>query len=265
MAELREKKVARTLFERYASAVVYVSVQQPTGDQNMGSAFHVGDNVFITARHVVDGNEILEVATTVGDYRHAFGKVTRGPFFHPDPSVDIAALVIEGLDCPVIPLGSHLDDMLNDEAFSLAEVVVMGYPRIPLSKPTLITTRAEVNAVIDKYTGGHPHFIVSAMARGGFSGGPCLIEWDFALGVVTESLTENNGTVESGYMAVLSIEPVFVCLAHHRILPASQTEGWDGFWDRYHQPVEEFLAHADVVDARKRGESESKIAERKSE
>jgi hypothetical protein len=29
----------------------------------MGSAFHVGENVFITARHVVDGNEILEVLT----------------------------------------------------------------------------------------------------------------------------------------------------------------------------------------------------------
>lgn len=242
----------RQLFERYAPAVAYISVELPNGDQSIGSAFHVGEGVFVTARHVVDGNKILEVANTIqryvpdasgnttihgveGRFRTIFpasGRVVRGPLFHPDDSVDVAALVVEGLECPVIPLGSHLDDWINDEAFSLAQVVVMGYPPIPFSRePTLIATRAEVNAIIDKYTGGHPHFIVSSMARGGFSGGPCLIEWDFSLGLVTESLVEAEGSVESGYMAVISIEPVYVCLTHHGILPAEQAEGWDGFWN----------------------------------
>lgn len=147
--------------------------------------------------------------------------------------MDIAALIIEGIEYPVIPLGSHLGDWINDDAFSLAQVLIMGYPPVPFSKePILISSRAEVNAVIDKYTGDHPHFIVSTIARGGFSGGPCLIEWNFALGVVTESLVESNGAPESGYMAVISIEPVCVCLSHHRIFPKEQAEGWDGFWDK---------------------------------
>lgn len=246
----------RKLFERYAPAVAYVCVELPNGEQSIGSAFHVGDGVFITARHVVDGNKILEIANTIeryvpdesgnttfhdleGSFRvvcPSKGRVVQGPLFHPDDSVDVAALVVEGLDCPVIPLGSHLDDWINDEAFTLAQVVVMGYPPVPFSKePTLIASRAEVNAIIDKYTGGHPHFIVSSIARGGFSGGPCLIEWDFALGLVTESLIEANASAESGYMAVVSIEPVYVCLSHHGILPKEQAEGWGGFWDNENQ------------------------------
>ncbi|HHY0422876.1 TPA: trypsin-like peptidase domain-containing protein [Vibrio parahaemolyticus] len=244
---------SRELFKKYAAAVVYVNVELPNGDQSIGTAFHVGSGVFITARHVVDGTKILEVANTTdyyvpdesgnmtihgkeGTYRSissSKGKVVGEPYFHPDESVDIAALIIEGIECPVIPLGSHLDDWMNDEEFSLAQVVIMGYPPVPFSKgPTLISSRAEVNAVIDKYTGGHPHFIVSSIARGGFSGGPCLIEWNFALGVVTESLVESDGSPESGYMAVISIEPVYVCLSHHGIFPKEQAEGWDGFWDK---------------------------------
>jgi S1-C subfamily serine protease len=102
MAEANGKKTARTLFERYAPAVAYVGVELPNGDHSMGSAFHVGEGVFITARHVVeDGNKIVEVVTTVGGHVPAKGKVVRRPFFHPDDSIDIAALVIEGLDCPV--------------------------------------------------------------------------------------------------------------------------------------------------------------------
>jgi S1-C subfamily serine protease len=242
----------RELFEKYAPAVAYISVELPNGDQSIGSAFHVGDGVFVTARHVVDGNKILEIATTVerllpdetglistNGVKETFrsipptpGRVIRGPLFHPDDSVDVAVLVVEGLECPIIPLGSHLDDWINDEAFTLAQVVVMGYPPVPLSrKPVLITSRAEVNAIIDKYIGPHPHFIISSMARGGFSGGPCLTEWEFALGVVTESLVKGESSVETGYMSVVSIEPVFVCLSHHGLLPSGQAEGWDGLWD----------------------------------
>ncbi len=242
----------RKLYERYASAVAYVAVRRPDGDQAIGTAFHVGEGVFLTARHVVDENEILEIATTAGRYAEdqqgtvtihgrpgrfrsippAVGRVRAGPFYHPDVGVDVAALVVDGFDAPVVPLGSHLDDWLDDEAFVLRRAVVMGYPPVPFAKsPVLIVSEAEINAIVDKYTGRHPHFIVSAMARGGFSGGPCLVEWNFALGLVTESLIGDAQPSELGYMAVISVEPLFVCLHHHGILPAIQKEGWDGTWD----------------------------------
>lgn len=228
-------------------------MRHPNGDEAIGSAFHVGEGVFLTARHVVEGREVLEIANTIRHYvpdengRGTFdghdakyrlippskGVLARGPFFHPKDSIDVAALVVTGIECPAIPLGSHLDDWLADDDFMLAEVTVFGYPTVPLSLgPKLISSRAEVNAIIDKYTGGHPHFLVSAVARGGFSGGPCIVEWDFALGMVTESLTMDHGLPETGYMSVISVEPLYDLLAHHQILPRVQSEDWDGFWDK---------------------------------
>lgn len=244
----------RELYETYASSIIYVAVERPDGSQAIGSAFHVGEGVFLTARHVVDGCKILEVANTVsrhvpdpvgkttfadGDgttYRFvpaAKGEVSKGPFFHPVDSIDVAALVVSGIECPAIPLGGHLDDWLNDDAFALAQVVVFGYPPVPqVGEPKLISSRGEVNAVIDKYTGGHPHFLVSTIARGGFSGGPCVVEWNFALGMVTESLVHGDAAPEMGFAAMLSVEPLWECLAHNSLVPAAQKEGWDGLWDR---------------------------------
>lgn len=60
----------RKLFERYASAVAYVAVRSPTGAESIGTAFHVGEGVFLTARHVVEQREILQVRTTLGARPH---------------------------------------------------------------------------------------------------------------------------------------------------------------------------------------------------
>lgn len=251
---------ARKLYEKYSASVAYVAVRLRNGDQAIGTAFHVGDGVFITARHVVDQCDVLEIANSTRQYvpdpnglvsingseerfrsiSPAVGRIVKGPLFHPDPSIDVAALVVDGIECPAIPLGSHLDDWINDEAFILAQVVVMGFPPIPQSSgPLLVTASAEVNAIVDKYMGGHPHFVISAMARGGFSGGPCLVEWDFALGLVTESLVDGNKDHELGYMAVITVEPILHCLAYHKIMPSIQKEGWDGLWDSDDEPVGE--------------------------
>lgn len=241
----------RELYERFSSAVAYVDVELASGDRSIGTAFHVGEGVFLTARHVVADCKILKIATTVGRYvgdpdgnttihgedgrfrwiAPSSGTLRSAPLLHPVETIDVAALLVDGIDAPAIPLGSHLDDWLNDEDFVLRKALVMGYPRVPLSKgPVLIASEAEINAVIDKYTGGHPHFIVSSVARGGFSGGPCLIDFDFALGLVTESLNRDQLPVELGYTSVVSVEPLFTCMASHGIVPACQKEGWGGTW-----------------------------------
>src|SRR5436853_7763394 len=111
----------RELYEKYASAVAYVAVRTSDGNESIGTAFHVGEGVFVTARHVVEGNQILRIATTVhryvpdpsgnvsidgrgGTFRSieaGAGRIKSGPHFHPDPTVDVAALRVEGLECPV--------------------------------------------------------------------------------------------------------------------------------------------------------------------
>lgn len=239
---------ARELFKQYSGALAYVAVRDLHGDEGIGTAFHVGEGVFVTARHVLENNSIVEIATTtraeiiintstIDDAKsqrvepliyHVEPrtlKVVEGPFFAADPSIDVAVFRVEGLDprTPRVPLGLHFDDTIGDDDFVLSEAIVLGYPPIPNTNvPRQVAVRAEVNAVIDVRHAKHVHFVISAMARGGFSGGLVLSEYGHALGVVTESLIRDEAPPEVGFMSVLSVEAIYSCLAEFFTLEISE-------------------------------------------
>lgn len=260
---------AQALYLRHAPSMAYVAVRNADGDEGIGTAFHVGEGVFVTARHVVEGVDLVEVKPThelrrplqeaipettedaVTTITKTLGqeptwpifqnvlRVTTGPLFHRDPEIDVAVFATEGLhpETPYIPLGSHLDDWIHRRNFVLSEAVVLGYPPIPLTRePILVATRAEINAIVDLTPSSKVHFIVSATPRGGFSGGVALSEYGFALGLVSSSLTNNHKAAELGFMAIIAIEPIYECLALHKLLPDCQKEGWNDFWntDNWH-------------------------------
>jgi len=219
---------------RYCMALVEVNNDQ--GDREVGAAFHIGDGYYITARHVAE-HEIFNFwpyDEPEPGLRDAMGlaaiQVKR---ILSQPDVDLALL--DTGHVPRLPhyapglkrhhetevsIGGHLDDWL-DEGMTLFDVVVMGYPPIPQAgRPVLVATGGHINAVIDKYGGGHPHFIVSAIPRGGFSGGPVIYQ-DWLVGVVTESLVRDGAPPELGYAAALSVEPLWDLLHRHGIYPGS--------------------------------------------
>jgi hypothetical protein len=252
---------ARSLFERYRGSVAYVEVETPTGDRHLGSAFHIGDGVFVTARHVVEGNEIRSVGTTevvyiplegdeaatarthlrVGDddipvhpIEPGTFTVVSGPHLALDARVDIAVFRVRDLDprTPHFELGSHLDDWLGESDFVLSQVLILGYPPIPFARrPTLVASRADVVSQIDRYDIPHVQFIVSSIPRGGLSGGVVYSEWGFVLGVMTHSLLVGDRPEELGYSNVTSVEPIYACLTDHKLLPQCQAEMWDGLWN----------------------------------
>jgi hypothetical protein len=88
----------------------------------------------------------------------------------------------------------------------------------------------EINGSFEKYSDRQLVFIISTMARGGFSGGPVLVAYDeentisgtALLGVVTDSLIKNHEITESGFMAVTTIEPIHDLLEKHKLLPDFQ-------------------------------------------
>lgn len=259
-----DRDLARDLYFKYRAGVAYVAVETPSGDQSIGTAYHVGDNIWLTAAHVVDGNTVLEIATTgpsLSDYTkrlkaHAgafdsdwfspcgYYEMEGAPMLHPD-GADVAALRLRGPlisrddprpfpalrpprtrpATPVIALGGWLDDWLDD-GLLLEAALLMGYPPIPFAnEPVLVATLTEVNAVLDKRHEGHPYFILSATPRGGFSGSLALTRFELSLGVTTESLTHDYKPTETGFLAVLSVEPAYVLLEHHGVLPSAQDLG----------------------------------------
>jgi Trypsin-like peptidase domain len=214
---------ANDLFRRYMGAIVLLSGTDKKGDATCGAAFHIGDGYLVTARHVCDGMRDFKARFGIRDVEFAIEKV-----IHPsDSKVDLALLKTdfhqkigpepdEDATCRV-PIGGHLDDWI-DEGLVMTSVLLFGFPPIPFSnRAEMVCVRAEVNAVIDKYTGGHPHFIISALPRGGFSGGPVISEYDFLLGVMTESLTRDGKPTELGFAAAISIEPLWKLLSDNGI------------------------------------------------
>lgn len=236
---------ARAQFQKYRGSVAFVETQDKAGNTGIGTCFHIGEGVFVTARHVVEGQiitkigfddgiatlQLLEKPENWGDKTHGAVTIVKGPFTHTNSAIDVACFKCEPYPKSWIPLGDHLDDMLGQYDLVLHKILLLGYPPIPFSdRPALVAGAGEINASIDKYTGGHSHFIVSTMARGGFSGGPALVAYDedneengtAVLGLVTESLSKNDQAAELGYMAILTVDPIYECLNHHGLLPGHQ-------------------------------------------
>ncbi len=221
----------KELYERYKCCVVQLIVRSQVGDLATGTGFHIGDGFIVTARHVVENHSIESVAGT-----YTSRNVTIKNIFYPSSSkIDLAVLQTDfSLDHYLekttiiedgkpkekvdrIPLGGHLDDWIGDELV-LSRVVAFGYPKIPLSKEyVLVAVQGEINAVVDKYSDSHPHFVISSIAREGFFGGPVISEYDFLLGVLTESLTDGDQALENGFASVISIEPLLDLLYENKI------------------------------------------------
>lgn len=227
----------------YRHCMALVEVRDSQGDTAVGAAFHIGDGFYVTARHVAD-NEITSF-------------IPIGPFGQPDlrdrPRVNRVLLADDEVDLALldtgyqprlpsyapgrdrhheseIPIGGHLDDWL-DEGMTLFEVILMGFPPVPQARsPVLIATAGHINAVVDTYAGPHPHFIVSAIPRGGYSGGPVIYQ-DFLIGVVTDSLVEDGAPAELGYAAAISVEPLWNLLHANGIYPGSNADFLSAIYD----------------------------------
>lgn len=233
-----------SLYQSYKQCMARVTVRTVDNDLSTGSAFHIGDGWLVTAAHVVRDVALEEVVGNSGNH------VNVERIIFPDNDlIDLALLKTdfelnhymtmttivnppEGfIQTDHVEIGGHLDDWLGDELV-LSKVLLLGYPPIPFaSEAVLLAAEGEVNAVIDKYNGPHPHFVISCMGRGGYSGGPVLSEYGFLLGILTESLVMNEAAEELGYSSAISVEPLLVLLHQNGIYPASNRKTLEVLFD----------------------------------
>jgi hypothetical protein len=216
---MTEKSAFQETYTRAAGAVAFVTITDGNGDEGIGSAFHIGQGIFVTARHVIDGVTVKEIATTKSARLNekAGGKdtpprrleIVEGPYFGPD-GLDLAVFRVDLGEAPLpaITVSQHTDASLSENDLVLSDTLVIGYPPIPFTTlPSQVVTLGQINAVVRVRHSPVLHFIASATARGGFSGGVALDQSGAALALVTESLGQDGMPVETGYMSLLSIEP----------------------------------------------------------
>jgi len=236
-----QMKSLMSLYQTYKVCVLRITTEKKEGKLSTGTGFHIGDGYIVTARHIVEWANLVEI--TSGELTHSFQKIIVENIYYPnDTRIDLAvlktnfsleyymtkvAIIENGKEREKedhIQIGGHLDDMFGDE-LTLSRVILMGYPKVPfVEQAVLFATAGEVNAVIDGHNCPHPQFIISPMAKEGFFGGPVISEYGFLLGVLTESLDEGKRESELGFSAAISVEPLLVLLQQNEIYPASNGE-----------------------------------------
>jgi hypothetical protein len=147
--------------------------------------------------------------------------------------VDVAAFRVELPDAgfPEILVEDYGPEWVADHLV-MESAYVLGYPRIPSAKHAiLVGLRCEVSAIVPERCIGndHMHFVLSSMARGGFSGAPVLGAYGHLIGLVTESFLVDSLPVEFGYMAVVPVAMMRSFLVDAEMLPAR--DAWRGFGD----------------------------------
>lgn len=172
------------------SVLPIVGINRKTQCEDLGTAYYIGDNYFVTAAHCVKG-------------------LTHFNLLLPDNSPLVLKEVwyakgenIDDYDLAVL----HTDKVPNDiKSFELNDpnvlddVLTMGYPPIPGLNPVLISEKASVASYVkgrqksstgqivaqtDSYLSKLDFFIISARVKGGNSGCPVISNDGYVVGTV---------------------------------------------------------------------------------
>lgn len=164
-----------------------------SGDLDVGTAFYIGYNRFVTAKHCVTDLEDFRLLSFDGVPYNIIDVL----FPHESESKkdnDIAILIIDekSLDLPRFRF---------DDPKVLDEVLVIGFPKIPGLDLTQTVEKASVNTYLnyspnsslgnivginDSYLTKMQYFLVNARVKGGNSGGPVINEYGYVIGFVVK-------------------------------------------------------------------------------
>lgn len=180
------------IYASFKNDVLPVIVKDKKGDVTMGTCFRFSTGI-LTAKHCLEVAEVsIEGYTAEQLQKYA-------TFISKDPNIDLA----------YIELQEHSRFVLGD-ANVLDEVLVMGYPKIPMFNAfcaaeraaiSSIPTRGAVASLADQYlsSGVGQLMLVTARIRGGNSGGPIINSNGQVVGVAfSEPMSEGNYD-EMGY------------------------------------------------------------------
>ena len=211
----------RSTYHKYRRSVAYVAVKNSAGEESIGSAFHIGQGFFVTAKHVLEKKKLVEICITqplrvleelhgnllAEQERPVLLTLSSAPVFA-EEGIDIAIFQAKNYEgIPSIPLCSINDVNRTEDQALLTHVLCIGYPPIPLTThPFQVAVNATINALVRVRASDYLTYVLSSTARGGFSGGPVINEKEEAFAIATESLVINDKGAESGFMACLSCD-----------------------------------------------------------
>ena len=166
------------VIEKYSHAVVHVIVETPAGDVRGGSGFIVAEPswAIVTAKHVVENNELLRIVKRDGsEVCLAGAEILLAP-----QGLDLAA-VVTNVPTDVQPMRIEWRDQ---GAVDSEPVTVLGYPPIAGHEPALIPVNAEATMGVPTYGRQRNSLVLQRLTTPGFSGGPVVDRRGMVIGVV---------------------------------------------------------------------------------
>lgn len=199
------------IYNSFKDYVLPVIVKDKYGNVEMGTCFRLYSGI-LTAKHCLEVEQVSILGYPAKQLRASTTYISN------DPNIDLAYIELHEEPSPFV----------SGDANILDEVLVMGYPRIPMFHAFCAAERAAVSSIptkgavaslaeqyISPSTG--PLMLVTARIRGGNSGGPIINANGQVVGVAfAEPMSEGNYD-EMGYGVAYPIE-VF-----HQMLTDCQT------------------------------------------
>jgi S1-C subfamily serine protease len=184
---------------KYEQAVVRIIVSSDDGGESAGSGFFVQDppNRVVTNRHVVANRRIISINDKQGQKICDHGaQVVLGP-----SNLDLAFVECE-TPSNILPFRI---DWRADAVDALDDVLVLGYPYIPLHQPELFAATGQVGMYASQLSSNsRKSLIVTRIAAPGCSGGPVLGPNGLVVGIVEgePQLKTSDGTQPSMLCAI---------------------------------------------------------------
>lgn len=167
------------LLSRYYPATAAIIVEK-NNQESIGSGAVVSWNertFVLTNKHVINPNEgiaIKSIFLAESEYQPPHSVIL-------SDADDLAAF-------PILLPDAHPRFFLGPESYTLQDVVLLGFPKIPLTiRPHFTAHSGEINATIDTRN-GEMLYLISNYASPGSSGGPLIDYRGFLIGVVSDSL-----------------------------------------------------------------------------
>lgn len=200
------------IYTEYKKIVLPVIVKDSKGDIAMGTCFRFNSGI-LTAKHCLEAAEVSVMGYTADQLKQC-------PVFINSED--------DKLDMAYIELGEP-SPVLHNDANVLDEVLVMGYPKIPMfndfcaaerATVSSIATRGAVASLANQYMTPSVDLLmlITARIRGGNSGGPIINEDGAVVGVAfAEPFSEGNYD-DMGYGIAYPISVFFQMLEHRKTM-----------------------------------------------
>lgn len=207
--------------EYFFESIVPIVGINKKGDIDIGTAYYIGDNMFVTAAHCV-----LDLSRFALQYQDGNQIKVSSVMFSDNNSIDLAIIKADE-EIRLTPF------MLGDPNI-LDEVLVMGYPPIPGMDAVLISETGSVSTFIPpaqkasagqvvaetkSYLSPMDYFMINCRVKGGNSGGPVINEHGLVIGTVVSLVYDSQGGSDGGRYDIMGFG---TCLSSKYILNVQQ-------------------------------------------